>query len=178
MCPHSIRPYTPADENALVELQTRYAAACPGVQVLSHAVYGHPVFAQGRNILLALDETGALLGYVALFPQPADPPAAQVVWAALRFDPAAGAPCPVGGAGLRATLLDAACARARETRSELSPGPARLTYEVLPTEGAVLEDLLARGYTHRQTAYHLSRSLEDPLPTPDVPEALLCRATR
>jgi ribosomal protein S18 acetylase RimI-like enzyme len=175
----TVRPYTPTDGAAVMDLQQRYAARYPGAAVVGAEIYAHPGFEGGRNILCAIDNGGMLLGYAPLFPGAVDADAdadlPHRLWAALKPDPdlAAGAAEEVAD-----ILMERLLARAAEVAAALSPRRTELTFEYVATEEPAIAHALAHGFTRVAGVYAMSRDLAEPIPTVPAPVGIDAREWR
>jgi len=161
--------YTPEDAARLVALQERNARQHPAAQVTPPEVYAQPAFAGGRRIPLAVDAAGALLGYAALYPQPARGAGARIFWAVIMADPEIRGTEPVRGA-LLARLLDLAqeCLDAGTSHAEIRLDPA-------VSEERAIAYARAQGFERLHGVYRMARDLAEPLPTPSEPAGVACR---
>jgi ribosomal protein S18 acetylase RimI-like enzyme len=88
-----IETYKPEFGAALEALQRRYIAAAPkGTKFVPKELYQHhPALEEGRNVFCAFGPDGALLGYGALIPTPAEPASPpevpNTIWIHIRVDP-------------------------------------------------------------------------------------------
>jgi ribosomal protein S18 acetylase RimI-like enzyme len=88
-----IETYKPEFGQALEALQRRYiAAAPPGTKFVPKELYQHhPALEAGSNVFCAFGPDGALLGYGALIPTPAEPDSPpeipNTIWIHIRVDP-------------------------------------------------------------------------------------------
>jgi ribosomal protein S18 acetylase RimI-like enzyme len=84
-----IETYKPAFGAALEALQRRYiAAALKGTKFVPKELYQHhPALEEGKNVFCAFGADGALLGYGALIPTPADPASSLEVPNTIWVDP-------------------------------------------------------------------------------------------
>lgn len=174
--PVVVRSYTPHDGAAVVDLQQRYAAQYPGAMVVGADIYAHPGFAEGCNILCAVDADGTLVGYAPLFPvavdAAADPAIPHRLWAALKPD----ADLPAEAAREVAdALMERLLTRSAEVAAELPPRRVDLTLECAATEAPAIAYALSRGFIHEASVFAMARDLAEPPPSAPVPVGIAVR---
>lgn len=156
----TIRAFTAADGDAVLDLQVRYAQAFPGAVVVPPQVYTGPGFDEGRNVLCAFAADGALLGYTGVYVDPTQTPPSgtpHVLWSVLKPDAALPDPELV-----RQALYDALLARLSELRPML-PTDVELRFELQPGEVAAIAFAQAQGFARTNSVYHMVCDLAEPI---------------
>jgi GNAT superfamily N-acetyltransferase len=163
----TLRTFVPEDASRMVELQRRSLATCPDISLLPEGFYFAPGFAGGRNVLCAVDASGAHLGHAVLFPNGIHKRLkAVMLWLDLRVDPDL-----ENGDVLRDLLLEHITARARQVQHE-EGGRAMLYATYFEHGEASISYLKSRGFTHFESMVQMRRDLHRPIPVVLKPEGL------
>lgn len=171
----TVTSYPFSDAAPLAAFLAAYRQAFPEARLMPAEFYvHHPALDGGRNLLVARDGGGPVVGFAPLFLAPASPDAPpdepHTIWTLVLA-----APGLVGGDGVRAQLLDAAVARGRELVAPLPPRPARLAAEVLASQEADLAFLLTQGFTPFDRVLLLERTPRDSAIVPPLPTGVSMR---
>jgi ribosomal protein S18 acetylase RimI-like enzyme len=158
----TIQPFAPDHVNAVVELQSAYAAVYPDAPVIPGEVYLSPAFGGGQNIYCAFDERGELLAYAPLYPVLMRDASRlpHTLWTEIKTHPACEAPNEI-----KDQLLEQLLVRAREVTHDLPGHPVHLTFQYFPSETASIEYVLSKGCQYTESVFAMQRDLSGELPS-------------
>ncbi len=164
-----IRCFTPADIQAVFELEMDYARAFPGALVIPAEAYLSPGFHAGQDVFCAYRE-GRLAAYAPLYVQPVagsseDQP--HIAWAEIKTHPEMPDARPVRDA-LLAHLIERA--RSITAEASLARHPIRMMFEYHLDETPAIAYMEARGFRHVQSAFQMARDLTAPITAPPLPQ--------
>lgn len=169
----SLRTFVPEDAPKMVALQRRCLEICPDISLLPEGFYHAPGFAGGRNILCALDASGAHIGHGMVLPSFIHARLdAWMLWMDLRVDPDL-----ANWEALMDLLLERIGWRANEMQRELDR-PVMLYATYFEHGSASIAYLKSRGFEHFESCYQMRRDLSVPIPEVPEPEGVEMRAWR
>lgn len=160
-----IRPFSPADMNAVDDLQRAYAQANPGVKTIPAGYYLSPVFHHGQDVFCAFSG-GRLAAYAPCYVQVNEGPAnlPHRVWVEIKAHPALANPIPVKDRLLHC-LLQRARQRVDEENLRGGQRAAQMVFEYLSSETGSVDYVTSRGFTYSESVFAMSRDLaQEPLP--------------
>ncbi len=174
----SICPFTPADIQAVFELELAYARAFPGAPVIPAEAYLSPGFHQGQDVFCAY-QGDCLAAYAPVYVHlildgPADQP--YVAWAEVKARPDLADPWPVKDALLEQLIERArAVTRASARESNLPERPVRIMFDYHNNEIAAIEYIQSHGFDYVQSAFEMTRDLSEPVGRMPLPEGFSLR---
>lgn len=170
--PITIRNHTAEDLSHLGAFIRRYLAVIPDAKLIAPEVYTyHPAAEEGANVFSAW-EGDNLVGFAPAFPVPAtDAEAASEphhIWTIVVADPARS-----DGNVIQETLLKCVLNRARVLAERFpTPRRVRLAADLIVSQKADIDFLLANGFVHYESMYVMERDLTAPLLDLSLPQGL------
>jgi ribosomal protein S18 acetylase RimI-like enzyme len=168
------RNFTADDRPAMHALQEKCVQFCPDTTVFDPGFYLAPGFAAGKNIILAEDDQGTLLGYVWLYPAfiSTHLEGARILSLDLRVDPDLDF-----RDNLRDILFNKIVARAREIKAESGEKVAiSSTYFAAGLESIAF--MKSKGLRNYINGYFMECDLTQPLPNPPQLEGVTVKFWR
>jgi ribosomal protein S18 acetylase RimI-like enzyme len=171
----TIQPLVPLYLKSIVELQSAYSAIYTDAAIIPSEVYLSPAFEDGHNVLCALDENGALIGYAPLYPvlirDHSQSP--HTLWTEIKVHPTCEAPYDI-----KDQLLEDLLLRSREVTREYPTHPIHLTFQYFPSETASIDYVLSKGARHTESVFTMKRDLSQEIPLVPVREDIVIRSWR
>ncbi len=174
--PITIRHHTASDLPHLAAFITRYRTVIPDAKLISPEFYTYsPALEGGQNVFSAWDEAGALVGFAPVVPAPATDDEAATephhIWTIVVADPAR-----TDGDAIRAALLARALERAQALLARFPPPRrVRLASDLMISQKADIDFLLANGFAHFESMYVMARDLTAPLLDLPLPSGVTVR---
>lgn len=162
---YSLRTHRPADTDTLNAIQTAYARACPGMTPVPAEIYCGPAFSNGDNLQIAVDGTGKIAAYAAIYPVLVeDPNQPHTCWAAVIVDPAAEKPTE-----LFELLINWLEQKTAAVVASLKNQSIQVVFQVVPGETSLIAFLESLSYQHTENVFRMQRDLSLPIPpSPDL----------
>ncbi len=170
----SIRCITPADIQAVFELELAYARAFPGALVIPAEAYLSPGFHHGADVFCAFQDE-RLAAYAPVYVQPIENTSQnqpQIAWAEIKVYPELAAPWTVKDA-----LLERIIERARAITRECGLPRKRLqmTFDYRTSEKHAIAYVQSHGFGYVQSAFLMTRDLSEQVPESPLPERFALR---
>lgn len=171
----TIQPLASSELQAVVKLQSAYAAIYPDAPIIPGEVYLAPAYEDGHNIFCAINESGNVVGYAPLYPvlmrDPSKLP--HTIWAEIKTDPAC-----VAANEIKDELFERVQLRASEVTAEFPGHPIHLAFQYFPSETASIEYVLSKGCRYAESVFTMRRDLSKEIPSLSTSNEIVIRPWR